>query len=80
MECRYCERVEGKDMTNHRVSSLWNTTTADGGGGQLGSCGNPLAHAPSFESLDMEKLRHDQSQDPILSCVQEWMRVGQKPE
>ncbi|KAI3363836.1 hypothetical protein L3Q82_001438 [Scortum barcoo] len=58
-----------KEMTTAAVVDL-------SGGPQT----SPMDLNHCFESIDPKQLRHDQSQDPVLSRVHEWMGAGQRPK
>ncbi|KAI3360647.1 hypothetical protein L3Q82_002512 [Scortum barcoo] len=74
-DCKYCQRMEDQDTAAPRVAALRETPVVDDGRPPDSSSGGPqtspmdLNHC--FESIDPEQLRHDQSQDPVLSRVHE---------
>ncbi|KAI3351294.1 hypothetical protein L3Q82_005839 [Scortum barcoo] len=83
-DCKYCQRMEDQDTAAPRVAALRETPVVDDGRPPDSSSGGPqtspmdLNHC--FESIDPEQLRHDQSQDPVLSRVHELVGAGQRPK
>ncbi|KAI3361354.1 hypothetical protein L3Q82_013536, partial [Scortum barcoo] len=83
-DCKYCQRMEDQDTAALRVAALRETPVVDDGRPPDSSSGGPqtspmdLNHC--FESIDPEQLRHDQSQDPVLSRVHELVGAGQRPK
>ncbi|KAI3373745.1 hypothetical protein L3Q82_022328, partial [Scortum barcoo] len=83
-DCKYCQRIEEQDTAAPRVAALREISVVDDGSPPDSSSGRPQAspmnHNHCSESIDPEQLRHDQSQDPVLSRVQDWVGAGQRPE
>lgn len=80
-ECRHCQRVEDRDAATPVVSALRTAPLNDNNAPLNDSVGDP--HVPvnddSLETIDPQQLRFDQSQDPVLSRVQDWVEAGQRP-
>lgn len=82
-ECQYCHRVEQRDAATLVVAALRDTPADDNNGPPDSSNVGPQVLSTTrddgFEDIDQEQLRLNQSQDPVLSRVQDWLGAGQRP-
>lgn len=76
-QCRYCQRVEDRDTANPTVSALQATPLDDGSEPQVSA--TTAADSEGLETIDLQQLQRDQSQDPVISQVQTWVETGQRP-
>ena len=76
-QCRYCQRVEDRDTANPTVSALQPIPLDDGSEPQVSA--STEADSEGLETIDLQQLQRDQSQDPVISQVQTWVETGQRP-
>uniref|UniRef100_A0A674P0I3 Gypsy retrotransposon integrase-like protein 1 n=1 Tax=Takifugu rubripes TaxID=31033 RepID=A0A674P0I3_TAKRU len=76
-QCRYCQRVEDRGTANPTVSALQPLPLDDESGPQVSA--QTTAVNDGLETVDLQQLQLDQSQDPVLSRVQDWIETGQRP-
>ncbi|XP_056900058.1 uncharacterized protein LOC130531902 [Takifugu flavidus] len=76
-QCRYCQRVEDRGTANPTVSALQPLPLDDESGPQFSA--QTTAVNDGLETVDLQQLQLDQSQDPVLSRVQDWIETGQRP-
>lgn len=76
-QCRYCQRVEDRDTAKPMVSALQPISPDEESGPHVTA--QTTTDNDGLETIDLQQLQLDQSQDLVLSRVRDWIETGQRP-